>query len=547
MYLFGCSTSEDGARVEGGRVIVTAPDAQIALDAVVRVAPCRGGSPCEVAGEPTVGLQAFDDGARWKRLSFRIDNRSDETQWALSFDGQADHLVLVSPRDGDTVRSGHLVPVAERRLPAVRYALPIDLAPHDETEVVVDAELAPFEGVPIRLTSRRRQRHDYLVGSTLTLLALGGMLFLAIQAAFIFAWTRDRPYLWYAAYALCGFCVWSLHFGPGGLVLADGLFIHQLTGTFFKLLVVFVLVFTMSFLGLTKQPRARRFLVGVVVAATIMCVLDYVTTRRVLKPYSAVAGALGLAVTLYLTVRALARGQREARFLAAGWLPATVITVLAIAGFVLGRGMWISRRTVFFLHAWEFVCSAFALADRIRITQLAKERAEAEARLQRSAATTDALTGVGNRAAFDAFADELQTREDTPTTLVVLDVDGLKAVNDSRGHATGDAMLKALADGMSKRLRDEDRFFRLGGDEFVIAVRAGAEGGPIMMARLEEAVDEVRAQGFPRFGLSAGYCALSETDHDVMAAFARADERMYEAKQQHHSDAPRVSSMPPQR
>lgn len=118
-------------------------------------------------------------------------------------------------------------------------------------------------------------------------------------------------------------------------------------------------------------------------------------------------------------------------------------------------------------------------------------RFEREAR----AARTDALTGLGHHGALmEHLARALQrSREQgAPLSLVMLDLDNFKGVNDRLGHLAGDALLVALAQRLGGQLREGDAAFRYGGEEFTVVLRAtdGAEAGRIA-ERLRRAVAEV--------------------------------------------------------
>ncbi len=87
---------------------------------------------------------------------------------------------------------------------------------------------------------------------------------------------------------------------------------------------------------------------------------------------------------------------------------------------------------------------------------------------------TDPLTGLYNRRCFDEMADReilLARRHGHPLTLAAIDLDRFKQINDTLGHAAGDAVLIALADCIRTTLRRSDIPFRLGGDEFVVLLR----------------------------------------------------------------------------
>jgi len=112
----------------------------------------------------------------------------------------------------------------------------------------------------------------------------------------------------------------------------------------------------------------------------------------------------------------------------------------------------------------------------------------------RHEAATDPLTGLANRASFaDALAHALATVDRTgePLSLVALDLDGFKLVNDTRGHAAGDATLVACARAWSSQLRGRDILARTGGDEF-IAILPGSGSAPAaqVAARLQGATPD---------------------------------------------------------
>ena len=97
-------------------------------------------------------------------------------------------------------------------------------------------------------------------------------------------------------------------------------------------------------------------------------------------------------------------------------------------------------------------------------------------------ALTDELTGLGNRRALERdLKQELgrAARHDRRFSVAVIDLDGLKRVNDTEGHAAGDALLKRLAAGLSASLRAGDGAYRLGGDEFALVL---PETGPAQAA-----------------------------------------------------------------
>jgi diguanylate cyclase (GGDEF)-like protein len=149
---------------------------------------------------------------------------------------------------------------------------------------------------------------------------------------------------------------------------------------------------------------------------------------------------------------------------------------------------------------------------------------EAERRLK-VLAETDPLTSCFNRRVFRELVDELRARHEGPEGVVVmLDMDGLKMINDRSGHGAGDDAIRSVAEAIRDRTRTTDIFVRWGGDEFVVVIpgasRAEGEG------RRAEIVAAVAAAGF---SVSAGLSSY-DANKDIMDAVKEADAAMYQAK-----------------
>jgi diguanylate cyclase (GGDEF)-like protein len=129
------------------------------------------------------------------------------------------------------------------------------------------------------------------------------------------------------------------------------------------------------------------------------------------------------------------------------------------------------------------------LMQGVRAQRVAMAREEAHARDE---ARRDSLTGLRNRRAFEEAASreiERARRLEVPLSLILLDLDNFKQVNDSFGHLEGDRCLKAVATAIGEELREPDLCFRWGGDEFaVLLTGTDAEGGQRLAGRLGETV-----------------------------------------------------------
>ena len=166
------------------------------------------------------------------------------------------------------------------------------------------------------------------------------------------------------------------------------------------------------------------------------------------------------------------------------------------------------------------------------------ERKVLERRLVHLAAT-DPLTGLANRRHFldqMALALARQQRHDTPTALLMIDLDWFKKVNDRYGHATGDEVLRHVAAIMTTSLRRIDLLGRLGGEEFAILLPdTEASGAHEFAERLRQRVAAQPARtaaGEISSTLSIGVTAFSPQDSSIDAILARADRALYRAKGQ---------------
>lgn len=163
-------------------------------------------------------------------------------------------------------------------------------------------------------------------------------------------------------------------------------------------------------------------------------------------------------------------------------------------------------------------------------------RKEAEKRLD-ELSRRDALTGLFNRREFGErlpLAIDKARKHGTGLAVLFIDVDQFKAMNDQHGHATGDAVLKAVAARLQGSVRPEDTVARLAGDEFVIILEAldTAEEPQFVARKIAAALEKPLPLGGRslRIGVSIGIAFARERMVDADALLATADAALYEAK-----------------
>ena len=147
-----------------------------------------------------------------------------------------------------------------------------------------------------------------------------------------------------------------------------------------------------------------------------------------------------------------------------------------------------------------------------------------------TAVQTDALTGLANRRTFDLVISE-QIHNRTPFSLIFLDIDLFKKVNDTFGHLVGDDVLEFLAHTMQELTRDGDICFRYGGEEFAIIVPYGDHDTAIDIAeRLRMKLESTISPTGEAITISLGIAIYPEHGKDANEIISSADKAMYTSK-----------------
>ena len=194
--------------------------------------------------------------------------------------------------------------------------------------------------------------------------------------------------------------------------------------------------------------------------------------------------------------------------------------IIALAGVLGLLTVWLAHRVL-------------EPAERLEAALRSLEGAYDQAR---SEASLDGLTGLGNHRSFQEEIERQwagAVRYGRSLSLVLLDLDEFKQINDSSGHAAGDLLLRHMGSQIVSSLRKSDRGFRIGGDEFAIILpETDADGAYVVMRRLLATCleGEARRGGSNALSFSAGISALPGSAHDREALYSQADAALYWGK-----------------
>ena len=321
-------------------------------------------------------------------------------------------------------------------------------------------------------------------------------LFASVQAAMLMVilcfWLvlRDRMFLYFLAYmgaqlvyqlASSG----ELYALPGAAALLSPLRYHP--GQFAAIVSAALSIgFILEFADLTGYvPRLARALSWMRWPYFIFAVMLWIPA---LQPDLWLPNTVNLLlvastlIALFAAWRAWRSGNRQAGFFLISWAPLLALTLLRVAQLIGGWPLpaWLEYGFPASM-AYAAVVITVGLADRT--LQVRHERDQAH-----RMAEFDALTGVLNRGAIlrrlrDAW--DAARAQGQPLAVLFLDIDHFKRINDTRGHAAGDACLRAVVGAIQEQLGASDRLGRYGGEEFLVVLRgAGARNAQHVAERI---------------------------------------------------------------
>ena len=304
------------------------------------------------------------------------------------------------------------------------------------------------------------------------------------------------------------------------------------------------LIFALSFLETrTYFPRAHKAVIGYLSVSTVLLLLAVLfDSQRYALLIAFIFALLFTSIMLMLGVMAARSGQKPAQYFLLAAIAAMVgaaLTTLSVWGFI-PINIW-TFRAVEIGILLDATLLALALTYQFRVGQEAKLRAE-------QLATLDPLTGINNRRAFYDKAIPIWNvtqRHNRNLSLILLDIDNFKRVNDAYGHAYGDEALKAMAGVVMKSIRDHDVAARWGGEEFILLLpETDIQEAAALAERLRSAIAGIHlSHAGAEIAVTASFGVVQrETHHNTLdVLISTADNYLYQSKEMGRN---RVSSAP---
>jgi diguanylate cyclase (GGDEF)-like protein len=240
----------------------------------------------------------------------------------------------------------------------------------------------------------------------------------------------------------------------------------------------------------------------------------------------------GQATWLCIPAALLAAGATRTRF--TGAVAAGMVFVASVGAAQLAAG----RAG----HQPALALLVLVAAASVAVLVATRERLERERDALRASALTDPLTGAANRRSLLARIDyeiARHARNRRSFALLMLDLDGFKALNDRFGHPAGDDLLREVAGALARVVRDQDTVARVGGDEFcVLAPETEEAGAARLVNRVETAVARVTA-GADSLGASVGAAVFPGDGKSPEVLLDAADQHLLVSKRQSRAAGPR--------
>ena len=481
----------------------------------------------------------FGIGARPVWLRFEVlNNGQDAVNRSLSVDSPwLDRLDVFFVRDGSLLDRFHLgdrLPFADRPMASRVFTLDQAFGP-GHTRVYIRVEGVDPMVLPIHLRTAEQAEargvsasysYGFLYGVILALAAYNLMLFFSL---------RSRRYLTYTLY-LSAFVLMNAAYTGHGLrfLWPDSPQWQQWSIPILMMLVMLLgFLFATTFLGTRKDfPRINRMVIGLCAlagGAELLAVALGDQLAALLVSFVCVFMYSGGMILLGAT--SLLAGNKSARY----FLIATIthvstasVTALAVWGFIPYSEL--AYRSVEIGMMLDAILLALALADQFRISQAQKIQAERLAKV-------DPLTQMNNRRGFYQLTQPRWNngvRKRHAMSVIALDIDRFKSINDRYGHAQGDKVIAEVARVLRVGMRDSDIAARWGGEEFILFLdETGMEEAATIAERFRCAIADISLDlngDSVAITASFGVAQIVSGTGMIDDLINTADERLYMAK-----------------
>jgi diguanylate cyclase (GGDEF)-like protein len=497
---------------------------------------------CAASGCPTAGASESAD--RWTWIEVGTEGLAGlPAGWKLMVDNTRFSAmeVRISHHGTTTVLRRGQFELGRNWSLGNNLCFPITVAGSEVTSIRLGFRDMDSPQLMRRVEALDERAHDrHMMRWTVLIALVSGVLIAAfIYNMFLLTWLRTSFQNWYVVWlasALAYLLVWSgaiLYFFP---FLAGPASMR----TSYVLIGLLVLSGAAFFFALiereTLPPRLVDYgqVAGVLVALTsVVAAFDMLFPAWIADRLFNIAIIVVTVTLLIGTSLAALRGSRTVWVYLVGWAPA-----LAMLGLRILRNFALLPQddavdvAGFAALGWQSLILSLAIADRFRQLRRDADLAEIERETLRRVATTDPLTGLGNRALFQSLLDSGLMRTGG-IDVIAVDIDYLKQTNDMAGHDAGDALIVAVAERLAAAAGPQATIARVGGDEFVIVLEGLARtrlAAVRQMIALSAGVPLRHGGHDLLISICAGHAGVEDRTTPLARIHKQADLALYRAK-----------------
>ena len=520
----------------------------------------------------------YDENNFWFRFS--VQNDSEEPKNMVLELTEIIHKKVDLYILSDTIthyKNGLRIPVKEREIKESNPAFPLHFAAHETKELYINiASIYAVFGA-LKLKTPEQFRQDTHLRSNIYFFYFGAIIAIALYNLFIFFYLREKIYLYYVSYVLV-FVIWAANY-KGLLLPYINMEIYDILQITIPIFFTMLILFSQTVLETKKSfPVFHTILNIFIVILFISFVWMLLSMHSGFYFMNLVSGPL-LPFLLFISIWALNQDHKIAKIYLIG-LSIYIVSMILISQLALATlpySILLSNAPIIGSF-FEIILFSLLLAYRInllrqdkldtqailleqehteaaRLSKMVKaqtavlmktkkalekeleERKELEKHLKYQA-STDPLTNLLNRRSFfERCNSEIKyaMRYNTELSLLIIDIDKFKIVNDTYGHQAGDQAIKSIAEEITETIRTTDILARIGGEEFAVLMPM-TESEPAHQLgeriRLNIAQKEMNFEDhILQITVSIGLATLQKEDPDIQSVFKRSDQALYNAKE----------------
>ena len=383
---------------------------------------------------------------------------------------------------------------------------------------------------------------EYLIYEKVDAVLLVGLLLaLALYNFLIFLSSRYKEYLYYSLY-LVSSTLWIFY-----MYGAMAHYIHLYGEIPFKfnfglmLGPIFLALFVQAIFNTkTKYKREHKFLNSIIIILLLNFIFALINFNLALQFLSLILNYamftfLGVAISIYLKGNKIIKIFLFAHIF---YILFNIYGVLFYMGLV--ESTYLSSHGVGIGIALEALILSYLVSYKFKVMEQEKEESRVKQMELMLLATTDSITKLYNRRYFTEVSEKLMTlskRKKEDISIIMIDIDKFKSVNDNYGHQFGDEVLISLSDKLRSTQRESDVICRYGGEEFVILLPNSSLKATVSVAQkirklVEESTLTLPSSKDFKYTISLGVSQINiDNETDSKAAIKRADDALYKAKE----------------